>query len=522
MTLACERIAEAVLGAPVRTSGSDLIYHCPNHDDKHPSLKINPKKNCFLCGPCAAQGGPWNLAAFLARINLKDKPTVTTWLRDRGLLDGSGPAARNAGQQQESLEANSAARENETAGRQKGKPEAVYDYVNLQGHLVYQVVRYPGKQFRQRRPAGPDRWMWNLDGVQPLPYRLPEVLKTERVFIAEGEKDVETLRQLGPTATTNSGGAGKWRPEFADYFQGKDVAIFPDNDEPGRKHAEAIAASLQGKARSLKVVALPGLGERGDVSDFVAKYGEEAKNLLLAAAADAPEWQPSASAFTPGAVEAADDAVRTFEEVAEQQLEWVWLRRFPRGKLSLILGDPGVSKSVLLLDIAARISRGSSFPDGAPGCQGAVIVLSAEDSKEDTIKPRLRAAGADCSRVVWFPPTVTEEVSGQRRSRTFSLEKDLDRLKAVILEHAAVALIFDPISSFLGRVSGDSETEVRGALTPLITMAARTRVAVLAIRHWRKAEGPAIYRALGSMGFVAAARVAYGVAPDPQNPGRAA
>lgn len=213
-------------------------------------------------------------------------------------------------------------------------------------------------------------------------------------------------------------------------------------------------------------------------------------------------------------------AVQNFQEITERRLKWLWPHRFPRGKFSLILGDPGVSKSVLLLHIAALISRGLPFPDGAHAPRGTTVVLSAEDSPEDTVKPRLRASGADCSRIIWFPPTVTEDVPGQRRSRTFSLERDLERLETTIVEHSAVAVIFDPISSFMGRVDGDSETQVRGALTPLIATAARTGVAVLAIRHWRKAEGPAIYRALGSLGFVAAARVAYGVAPDPQNSSR--
>lgn len=296
--LSCQVIAASLLGPPARRSGSELIYHCPNHDDRHPSLTINPAKDLFLCAPCRAEGrdaagGSWKFAAFLSSIDPNDKAALIEWLGHRGLLnhrhaDGhacSPSPARNIGQEEALRQAQ------ETSGA-ASKPEAIYDYTDEQGNLRYQVVRFLEKQFRQRRPAGPDRWIWNLDGVRPLLYRLPELLKAERVLVAEGEKDVLTLKLLGFTATTNSGGAGKWQLEFAEYFVGKDVVIFPDNDEPGRKHAEQVARSLWGKARSLKVVPLPGLEEHGDVSDFVARLGTEAKKLLLAATADSPEWKP--------------------------------------------------------------------------------------------------------------------------------------------------------------------------------------------------------------------------------------
>lgn len=138
-------------------------------------------------------------------------------------------------------------------------------------------------------------------GILGEVYRLVDVLQAERVFIVEGEKDVETLRSLGLTATTNSGGAGKWRPEFAEHFQGKEVAIFPDNDEPERKHIQRVARALGGNARSVKVVPLPGLEEHGDVSDFVAKVRdrENARRLLVAAIADAPEWKPPTTSARP-------------------------------------------------------------------------------------------------------------------------------------------------------------------------------------------------------------------------------
>ena len=137
----------------------------------------------------------------------------------------------------------------------KSRIVAEYDYTDLAGELLYQVIRLEPKGFRQRRP-GPngESWIWNLKGVEPVPYNLPAVFGAEAVYIVEGEKDVHTLEAWGLVATCNSGGAGKWRADFAGYFEGKHVAILPDQDEPGRNHGLDVAASLTGTAASVRVV----------------------------------------------------------------------------------------------------------------------------------------------------------------------------------------------------------------------------------------------------------------------------
>jgi hypothetical protein len=170
-------------------------------------------------------------------------------------------------------------------GDHRQEPEATYNYRDRDGKLLYQVVRFPGKDFKQRRPDGKGGWIWNLKGVKPTLYRLPEtqaaVQKGEPVFIPEGERDVDKLVRLGLVATTNSGGAGKWDARYADYLAGADVVILPDNDEPGRKHADQVGCSLQGKAKSIKVVELPGLPDKGDVSDWFAKGGTKEKLFAI-------------------------------------------------------------------------------------------------------------------------------------------------------------------------------------------------------------------------------------------------
>jgi len=181
--------------------------------------------------------------------------------------------------------------------RRRGRePEAVYRYLDEQGELLFEVVRFPGKDFRQRRPDGNGGWVWGLKGVRRVLYRLPEVLAAVRegrtVFVAEGEKDADNLTALGLTATTAPMGAGKWQPEYGEALRGARVVILPDNDEPGRKHAEAVAKALAGVAAEVKAVELPGLPPKGDVSDWLGAGGTKEELLALVEAAE--PWQPPA------------------------------------------------------------------------------------------------------------------------------------------------------------------------------------------------------------------------------------
>src|SRR5215469_8723470 len=107
-----------------------------------------------------------------------------------------------------------------------GRVVATYDYTDQDGELLYQVLRYKPKTFRQRRPDGNGGWTWNLDGIERVPYRLPAVTGVEDVgviFIVEGEKDCDGLRERGIVATTSPGGASHWPPHFEMWFEGHDI-----------------------------------------------------------------------------------------------------------------------------------------------------------------------------------------------------------------------------------------------------------------------------------------------------------
>jgi len=213
-------------------------------------------------------------------------------------------------------------------------------------------------------------------------------------------------------------------------------------------------------------------------------------------------------------------------EVVTAPVTWLWAQRIARRKLTLLVGDPGLGKSFLTLDLAARVSKGAGFPDcpDARDEPGDVFLLSAEDGLEDTIRPRLEAADADLERVVAVTgvrvrPT---EPDDSPREDSFSLLMDLARLEAEIRRRENPRLVvIDPISAYMsGGANFDSHrnSDVRGALAPLSSLAERLDVAVIGVSHLSKTAGPAIYRTMGSLAFVAAARSVWVVVRDSADP----
>ncbi len=208
-----------------------------------------------------------------------------------------------------------------------------------------------------------------------------------------------------------------------------------------------------------------------------------------------------------------------FSETPREQVKWLWPGRFPRGKVTIIAGMPGVGKSLGTIDVASRVSRGAAFPDGSPCEQGEALILSAEDDAKDTIGPRLDAAGADSSRVARIKAVKVTLADGAQAESFFDLGRDLEKLEEAIKKHPQMALIvIDPLSAYLGKIDSHKDAEVRQVLTPLVFFAQRTRVAVVGIMHLNKSEMVALLRLPGSIGFSAAARVVWLFAEHPDDP----
>ena len=214
---------------------------------------------------------------------------------------------------------------------------------------------------------------------------------------------------------------------------------------------------------------------------------------------------------------------RCAAQITPKRIDFLWLGRIARGKHTAIAGEPGDGKSQLSIYVAATISRGGEWPCGEGRAPiGNVIFFNAEDGADDTMVPRLIAAGADLERVHIVSAVLRE---GGKGRRTFNLQADLALLEKKIAEIGDVALvIIDPISSYMGKTDSHKNAEVRGALEPLSEMAERLKVAILSITHFSKTgaanNSKALHRFIGSIAFIGAPRAAFAVIEDADNEGR--
>jgi hypothetical protein len=255
-----------------RPAGSGWSARCPAHDDRTASLSISPGDNGGTVLHCHAG---CDTSAVLAAKDLR--------LADLA-PNGSPPSAPSPRWHPLPCPVT-------LAKHQAMTIEAVYPYQDEMGALLYQVLRYYPKTFRQRRPdpSSPDGWSWKMGDVRRVPFHLPQLLDAiaagRPVWIAEGEKDVLALEAAGFAATCNPGGAGKWPDTFADHFAGStSIVIVADKDEPGRKHAQDVAAKLATTATNLVVIEVPDVGPKRckDAADYFANGGQPADLDALA------------------------------------------------------------------------------------------------------------------------------------------------------------------------------------------------------------------------------------------------
>lgn len=194
---------------------------------------------------------------------------------------------------------------------------------------------------------------------------------------------------------------------------------------------------------------------------------------------------------------------------------WCWKNRIPIGTLTLLDGPPGLGKSTLSFDMAARISTGRPMPDGSPGIEGGVVILSVEDSLSMTIASRLKSAEANLDRIV----ALTGVKTGKDDLARIPLLTDIKGLGQAVDSVGARLIIIDPLVAYLGRADAHKDQDVRAVLGPLMKFAEERKVAILAIRHLNKSmDSRAIYRGGGSIGLTGAARSVLMVATDPNDP----
>jgi RecA-family ATPase len=184
-------------------------------------------------------------------------------------------------------------------------------------------------------------------------------------------------------------------------------------------------------------------------------------------------------------------------EVEPERVEWLWPRRIPSGKITVLDGDPDNGKTVLTVDLAARVTAGLDLPDDTPTEAAGAVIVSAEDGAADTIRPRFDAADGDPTRACLLGDEEPLAIPG-----------DIPRLERAVRQVEAALVVIDPIMAFLsGDVNSNGDQDVRRALTPLKQMAERTGAAIVLVRHLNKTPGGnPLYRGGGSIGLIGAAR----------------
>jgi hypothetical protein len=200
-----------------------------------------------------------------------------------------------------------------------------------------------------------------------------------------------------------------------------------------------------------------------------------------------------------------------------RELAWLWPGRLAEGTLAMFDGDPGRGKSLVTLDLCARVSTGRAMPEGTAAAEPAnVIVIQSEDSVDATVLPRLKALGANLGRVFIFRQEYLD------RCGPFSVPRHLKTLKSALAQSGARLVVIDPIVAFLDPdLHAHRDQDIRRALMPLEELAEQRRFVALLVRHLnKKGSEQALYRGAGSIGFTAVSRSAWLFAPDPDDAGR--
>lgn len=490
------QLETAILGRQGKPEGRETRFLCPAHDDHHPSARWNPEKKTWVCDACGAGGGWSDLSK---RLGLE----LSRPISDRIV--------------------------------------AQYPYHDEQGRLLFEVVRFPLKEFRQRRPDGAGGWTYSLNGTRRVLYNLPRVLAAvaagDTIWLVEGEKDGDTLVERGLVATTNPGGAGKWRDEYSETLRGARVVILPDNDDPGRLHAQKVAQHLQGVAAEVRVLELRGLPEKGDVSDWIREREEEdgkdhestratleylAATVPVVSARDsAPPIGTGGRAETEAFEISARDSAReghppvggledgrksilfvtareTCSEVAEE-VDWIVKPFLASGCLTDLAGPAkAAGKTTLTLAMIREVLDGGEFL-GRRTAHSPVVFLT--EQSQGTFRAALSRAhlterddlfilyAHKAAKLSW-PQVVAAAV------------EECQRIGAQLL-------VVDTLPA-LSRLRGDAENSAGEALRVLESLqqaAGEHGIAVLYTRHERKGGGPVGEAARGSSAFAGGADV---------------
>jgi len=395
---------------------------------------------------------------------------------------------------------------------EKSQIVAKYDYTDAAGALVYQVRRLEPKTFRQCRPDPdkPGSWVWNMTGIERVPYRLPSVLEAVQsgfipVWVVEGEKDVHAMERAGFVATCNPGGAGKWPESFQQHFNGaNEVVVIADKDGPGRKHAQQVASSLYSVVGAVRVIELPDLNGRAvkDAWDWFAAGGESADLNFMAESAEAwhPEHQPEPQLDPLQETHDGDDT--TPESVHQPLPEWGDAAAFLPTKINhpdqvihglihkgckMVLGGASKSrKSWVLLDLGLSVSHGAEWL-GFSTTKGKVLFVNFELPRW-CLHSRLNSI---CHARELPNPTAGQFFIWNLRAHSAPFQVIIPKLINAAKSIGFSLIILDPSYKLLGNADENSARDMALLLNSFESLSSETGATLAYASHYAKGNASA-------------------------------
>jgi putative DNA primase/helicase len=471
LTSALKRIyfENRLAGQRLPDTDRNVMLHCIFHEDKSASLSLHAEEGIWNCHAGCGHGGLLDFEKLFSHCD-----DAQAW---ENISEVCGlPSRRVVGDQL----------------------EAIYKYRDEDGRELFEKLRYPGKRFVLRARSESGAWIYSLTDVRRVLYNLPEVVTANVVGITEGEKDADNLSAIGDalskefpgsrfTATTNFDGAGKWRTEYSRFFIGKHVLIFPDNDSPGEEHARTVASSVFAYARSVRLIALPGLDLHGDVSDYLQAHSAQE---LVVEIRKASQWKPEQGKLL---IEAPH-----FLSSISPEIDWLVDGVIQRGANGFICSLPKVGKSWLAVDLALSLALGMPWLGFNLQRAAKTALITREDNPALTRWRMDRLlAGKNRSRA-----ELAEQlyVNSREQSPEFRLDR-AELFAPMIAELKTVRpefVILDVFNVLHGADENDN-TEMRAILEELNRLQKEVGCAIGAVHHFSKsAEGSLTQRLRGS------------------------
>lgn len=457
---------ETRMGREIRKSGAGYVAKCPFHDDRTPSMSFNFEKGVWRCHTENIGGG---MVDFERRLNGTSSEEAMAAIKEIiGIPQGSFVYSSN-------------------------KPEAIYEYRDEQGRLLFQVVRSRNQQtgkktISNRRPLGTNNWEYTVEGTRRVLYHLGEVIRATEVFVVEGEKCADAVRKAycdlkgesdaciadGFTATTNPHGAGKWREEFAPFFAGKKVIVVPDNDATGRAHMQTVAASVSRFALGVKWLELPLENEKDDVADYLETHTFDDLQRLVRTA---PIWKNAndSGLFVPAS---------SFVCNVPSQIDWRIDRVIEKGTSGFIIALPKSGKSFATVAMAAALASGEPWLEFGVSEPTRVALVSREDAPGLTARRLKRAIvglGKSPNDPVWKTNLL---VNTRDQSKNLMLDDDeqLATLIAAMQDKRIEFCILD-VLNVLHDADENDNSEMRRVLTRVSQIRKEVGCQVCIVHH---------------------------------------